>query len=486
MLTSSAARRAVSATAFLLVVAGLASRAEAGGGLIVSPVIVETAVVKSGDVLPPIKVTNDSGEEWEIVVEFLPLGHDLSGAPTTPPESYKFTGHKMLSVKKPRFKLGAGKSANLEVKVTVPKGRTGGAYAAMYVLGIPAKKKDESITSYVRVGVLIELTLPGTAKRQVTPGNVYAAQQGKGTPITLFVGATSKGEVHEKVGGIVVITNEKGAEVAKVNLESANVFPGFTRNIKATWKAPANLSKGKYKLTATLSTPGLGNETAYGTLEVVGVGEAAVHNVLVTKFQTPPIVQKKALSLEAMVQNKGNLAFSPHANVTFIDAKGNAVATVKLVAEKPIKVGDKAGLKGALPAGLPTGVYTAKLEVMNDADFVIANFTSTQQVIEKDVQIAGKIAKLTGPNGKEPFVSVEFTNDGNVEVDAEGIVLVVDSSGNTVGQIPLEKQKVAIGGTATYKRGLPEGLEPGLYELRAVMNFGGATAASKTVQHYVQ
>lgn len=64
--------------------------------------------------------------------------------------------------------------------------------------------------------------------------------------------------------------------------------------------------------------------------------------------------------------------------------------------------------------------------------------------------------------------------------------MVADGAGNIVGQIPLEKQKLAIGGSASYKRGLPEGLESGLYELRAVVNFGGKTPATMTLKHFVQ
>lgn len=485
MLTSSAVRRALGAAAFALAFLGVAAEATAGG-LMVSPVIIDTSVKKNGDTLPPVKVTNDASEEWEITVEFLPLGHDLQGAPNTPPDTYKYSAHKMLQAKKPKFKLGAGQSANVEVKVNIPSGRTGGAYAAMYILGKPVKQRQESITSYVRVGVIIELVLPGTAKRQITPGKIYALQETAGGPMTVFVGASVKGDVHEKIGGIVVVTNDKGAEVAKVNLEAANVFPTMTRNIKGTWKAPANLPKGKYKLTATISANGLGNETAYGALEVVKPGTAASYNLIVTKFQTPPVVQKKPVTVEAMVQNKGNVAFAPIGRVTFYNARNEVVGAGKLVTSSPIAVNGKGVLKGTIEGGLPTGTYTARLEVMNDADYVMANFTSTQQVIEREVKMAAKISKLTGPNDKEKFVTVEFLNEGNVEVDCEGIVMVADGSGNIVGQIPLEKQHVAAGGTVSYKRGLPEGLEPGLYELRAILNYGGAGPATLTVKHYVQ
>lgn len=479
-------RRALGAAIVLAVLIGSSQVALAGGGLMVSPVIIDTAVKKNGDTLPPIKVTNAGDEEYEITVEFLPLGHDLDGTPTTPSDSYKYTGHKMLSAKKPRFTLAPGQSSNIEVKVTIPAGRTGGAYAAMYVLGKPKKKQAESITSYVRVGVIIELALPGAAKRQISPGKIYAYQEQKGAPITMHVGASVRGDVHEKIGGVVVVQNEKGAEVAKINLEPANVFPGFTRNIKGTWKAPASLPKGKYKLIATLSAPGLGNETAYGTLEVVNPGEAAQHRVLVTRFQTPPVVQKKPVVLEAAIQNKGNHAFAPAGRVVFYDVKGEAVGTARLTAASPIAPNQKGTLKGTLDGGLPTGKYTAKLEIVNDAEFVLANFTSTQQVIEREVKLAGKISKLSGPTANEAFVTVEFTNESNVEVDCEGVVTVADSSGNEVGMIPLEKQRVAANAKVSYKRGLPEGLEPGLYELRAVLNYGGSGPANQTVKYYVK
>jgi hypothetical protein len=447
---------------------------------------VDTTIKKSGDSLPPIKVMNDSSEEWSIAIEFLPLGHDSSGSPITAPSSYRYAGHSMLSTKTPKFKLAAGGSKEVEVKVNVPKGRTGGAYAAMYVLGEPAKKDpNATMGANVRVGVLIELRLPGEAKRRISAGKVFALQEAAGGPINLYASATNLGEAHEKVGGVVVISNDKG-EVAKVNLNPANVFPTMMRNIQATWAAPKTLPVGKYKLAATLAVAGLGSETAFGELNVIKPGEAEQNRLAVTKFGTKPVVQKTSLDVEATVLNQGNSPFAPLGRVAYSDANGEQMGTVELTSVDPIPVGKKGVLKGTLKNGLTPGSYSASLEVMNKAGALLASFKANQQVIEKEVVLAAKIGKFQAPSAKEPFVTIEIKNDGNVEIDVEGIVMVADSSGNVVGQIPLEKQHVGLGGSASYKRGLPEGLEPGLYELRAVLNYGGSGPAEMTAKHYVQ
>lgn len=466
-------------------VAGVAP-ASAGGTLLVTPVIIDQPVKKSGEVLAPIKVVNDGDEELDVSIMFNTLGHDRTGTPNTPPESYKHNGMKLLSAKPDKFKLGPGKTVDVVVKVSFPASRTGGAYSTMYILGKPKPKANESITSYIQVGVLIELALPGATKRRISPGKVFALQEKAGAPVTLYAGANNVGDTHEKVGGIVIVTNDKGAEVAKLNLEPANVLPGMSRDIKATWNAPKTLPAGKYKVAATLTGAAIPNETALGTIEVIKAGELARTTLIVNKFQTPPVVQKKEIKLEATVTNQGNAPFSPVGKATFYDGKGNPVIASVLRSAAPIAPGKKGVLSGALPAGLATGRYDVKLEVMNAADFVLANFSQTQQVIAKEVVVTGSIVKLTAPTAQEPFVTVEFVNSGNTEVDVEGVVNITDSSGNTVDMVVLEKKKVTVGGNASYKRGLPAGLASGVYELRAVLNYGGTGPADKAVKYFVQ
>ncbi len=473
-------------TAIALVLLATAKPAIAGGSLLVTPVIIDQPIKKSGELLPPIKVVNEGNEELDVSINFNTLGHDRTGTPNTPPGTYKFNASKMLTAKPDKFKLGAGKSIDVVVKVNIPGGRVGGAYSTMYILGKPKPKPNESITSYIQVGVLIELALPGTTtKQRITPGKVFAMQEKAGMPVTLYAGANNQGDSHLKVGGILVVSNAKGAEVAKVNLEPANVLPLMSRDIKATWKAPATLPAGKYKLAATLNGVGIGNETALGTMEVIKPGEIARTMAIVNKFQTPPVVQKKPIKLEATVTNQGNTPFSPVGKVTFVDAKGTEVVAAILRTAAAIAPGKRAAISGALPNGLPTGTFTAKLEVLNDADFVLANFTQTQQVIAKDVVLAANIAKLTAPTPKEPFITIELANTGNTELDVEGVINITDSSGNVVETVPLEKKHVAVAGNASYKRGLPDGLASGTYQLRVVLGYGGATPADRAVKHFV-
>jgi len=460
--------------------------ASAGGSLLVTPVIIDQPIKKSGDVLPPIKVVNEGNEELDVSIMFNTLGHDRTGTPNTPPGTYKYNASSMLTATPNKFKLGAGKSVDVQVKVNIPGGRTGGAYSTMYVLGKPKPKPSESITSYIQVGVLIELVLPGAAKQRIAPGKVFAMQERPGLPVTLYAGANNQGDAHTKVGGTLVISNAKGAEVAKLSLQSANVLPLMSRDIKVTWKAPPTLAVGKYKLAATLQGAGVGNETALGTMEVIKPGELARTTAIVNKFQTPPVVRNKPIQLAATVANLGNTAFSPVGKVTFVDSKGNDVVAAVLRTATAIAPGQRGTIAGALPSGLPTGRYQVKLEVMNEADFVIANYTQTMQVIEKEVVLTAKIAKLTAPTQKEPFVNIEFANTGNTELDVEGVINVVDSGGNTVDTVPLEKKHVAVAGNTSYKRGVPAGLASGTYELRVVLGYGGTAPADKAVKYFAQ
>lgn len=462
-------------------------RAAEAQSLLVSPVVINAQAQKSGDKLPPVKVTNSGAEEVEVSIRLAPLSHDIHGGPLEAPTNYKYSGKDLFVVKPDKFKLGPGQSRNVVVQVNVPKNRTGGAYAIMYVIGDSAKKKKLSVGASAGVGVLVEVALPGPVKRGTKASKVYATQDKPNGPIDLFVIVRNNGNVHEKLVGSFTVSDPKSKkELAKVPIMPGNVFPEATRHMRGTWKNPPKLAPGKYAITAQVGPQGSAGETVVGQLEIVKPGVAASPKAVVTKFATPPTVQKRPLALEAAILNQGNVPLTAVGKLTFTDEAGKEIAVVALTGKEAIAPGAKGTLTGTLPNGLPPGRFIATLDVSTAIGAPLARFTSIQQVIEKEVILAAKIAKFTAPSAKEPFFTVEFLNEGNAEVDAEGVVLVRDSSGNVVGQVVLEKQRVKPGATASYKRALPKDLEPGLYELVANVTYGGKSPASAQAKHFVQ
>lgn len=224
---------------------------------------------------------------------------------------------------------------------------------------------------------------------------------------------------------------------------------------------------------------------ADGDLVVVKPGTLASQKALITKLPAPPVVKKKPLAFEATIKNQGNVAFKPAGRLRFLAENGSPIASVPAVVAAAIPAGGQGAMKAAFPGGLPEGKYSLVLEVLGDYDVILATRSAVLQVLARDPNVSARIGKFNPPAAGGKGFQLELVNDGNAEVDAEGIVEVADSSGNIVGQVVIEKRSVKPGKATTYDHGLPS-LEPGLYELRATVQYGGKAPATKTIKHYAK
>ena len=456
----------------------------AASGLQGSPASIDQTLKKSGDTLPPVTVTNPTDEAMDVVISFGAVAHDAFGSPVLDANDYKYGAPKLFSVKEGKFTLAAGASKQVVVTVNVPKGQTGGAYAAMYVLGSSSKKQASTIEVKVRMAVILEITLPGEVKHAIGPVGVFGMQDSAGGPITLYAQVQNNGTVHDVVGGSIVVADAKGAQVAKVALDPAAVFPGLVRGLRGTWNAPATLAAGKYKLTAAIAVPGGTSMSVSGELVVMAPGDAAREKVSITKFALPPAVQKKALAFEAAITNQGNIPLTPTGRVIISDDKGKEITRVAMSSAAAIAASAKGTVTGSLPAGLPIGKYGVRLEVVGSHDLVLGVNSTALQILDKDPNVTAKITKFVAPSDKVPYVTLELSNTGNADLDAEGIILIADSSGNIVNQVVLEKRTVAAGKATSYQLAVPK-LDSGLYELRATAKFGGPAPATATTKYFV-
>jgi hypothetical protein len=467
----------------------MASNAQAEG-ITVTPMVIDKTLTKPTDPLPPVKVTNGTNKVYDVSISFRPLGHDHRGVPLELSDSFKFSGHKMLSANKTKFRLKPGESTSVNLTLKIPGGRTGGAYAVMYVLAEPAESAADAKQTFkanIRMAVAIALGLPGTAKRSYTLGkpNIQAEPNGD---VIVMVPATNGGDGHVRVGGTAKVKDPKGKELAALTFEEGNVYPTMTRYIKAVWRGGAKkVSKGTHAVSISTTAQGLPPQTASASIQGLGPGSVAQQKANVVKFPTAPSVKNRPITLEATVANQGNVGFAPVGQVKFIRVgELEPVATATLSGSGSLAPNQKTALKGALAKGLGVGTYKAVLNVQNDAGFPIATYSSTLQVIEKEIKLAGTISKFKAPSAKEPYLTLEFQNGSNVDVDADGVVLVNDAGGNVVGQVILERRRVSAGKSTLYNDKLPEGLDSGAYELRATINYGGPSKATSSLKHYIQ
>lgn len=465
-----------------VVVLGGAPR-EAHAQITVSPMNID--VKTAGKALPKIKVTNGSGEKYAFEVTVVPAAHDPNGVAVEMPKSYKHSADAMLTPVNKTFTLGAGQSLDVEIKAKIPKGGTGSAHALVWILGMPESAKTaQTFASYLRMGVSVSLVL-SESPMSFKLGKIDSAQDAAGN-LTFRLPVQNTGARHFQAGGTISVQDAKGKEIKKLVLSPAPVYPEMVRYVKADWKDGAKtLAKGDYKLVAGIQVEGVANQTSYGTFTMLAKSSLSQEKATVLKLPLSATVKNKAIALEATITNQGNVYFKGTGRVTFYKAgTQDMVAQATLKPSAAIAPAAKGTVTGSLDKGLPSGSYTTRLELLNSNDFVIAVWSGSQEVAEKEIKLAGSIKKFTGPTAKEPVFSAEFQNDSNVPVEAEGAVLVMDASGNMVGTIALPKQKVEPGKSYLYQDKLPQ-LDPGLYELRASINFAGQKATANA-KHFVE
>lgn len=465
--------------------AALAVPRDAHAQITVSPMNVE--VDKPAKALPKIKVTNGSKEGYSFEITVVPAAHDERGVAMEMTAAYKYSAAKLLTPTKKTFSLAAGQSTEVEIKLAAPKGKTGSVHALVWILGIPdSAKTAKTFASYLRMGVSVSVTL-GEATKSFKTGKIDAAQDSAGT-ITFLVPVQNTSTQHFRAGGSLVVQDAAGKEIKKLVLEPAPVYPEMIRHVKAVWKSKdgaKTLAKGEYKLVAATEVEGVATQKSFGAFSMLAKGGLAQEKGSIVKMPLPATTKNKAIALEATINNQGNVAFKGTGRVTFYKSGTlDVVAQATLKPSAAIAAGAKGTLTGTLDKGLPTGSYTTRLDLLNANEFVIAQWSGRQEVADKEIKVAGSIKKFTAPSAKEPVVTVEFQNDSNIQVESEGAVLIVDSGGNIVGTVALPKQVVAPGKSFLYQDKLPQ-LDPGLYELRAAVNFAGQKAAA-TTKHYVE
>lgn len=200
-----------------------------------------------------------------------PALHLADNAPQTPWSLKPF-------IKLPQgTKVGAGKSVNIPITISIPAGQGAGSYysAVQYVAVNPETKEKLNIAA--STASLVFVTVPGEAKeqlnlRQFGAWESNANRDGNGVFSGLFFGAAPKelayrlengGNVAEQPSGSMLIKNMFGhtvKEVQDANPKKQLVLIGQTRRIQVCMKTSVLESKdpnGQQTQQSTCDEPGL-------------------------------------------------------------------------------------------------------------------------------------------------------------------------------------------------------------------------------------
>ncbi len=167
--------------------------------------------------------------------------------------------------------LEAGEKKTVIAKLSVPRGKVGGRYAAIIFQAIGSQKKSSGeIIVGARLGTLILESIPHTLKKRGKIVKIETkmapeenSQQGAKTPVTIVASFKNTGNVHVKASGNVVIwdSNKKIVDRIPLIAGTGTVLPDGTREFKGTWSNKKKMVEGEYTAQARITFPG-GREQA--------------------------------------------------------------------------------------------------------------------------------------------------------------------------------------------------------------------------------
>ncbi|MCX6732414.1 MAG: hypothetical protein NTV98_02645 [Candidatus Roizmanbacteria bacterium] len=159
------------------------------------------------------------------------------------------------------FSLAPGEEQIVTAKIKVPTNKVAGGYYGSFVFAVKAPQAQGGGVATVgqEIASLFLLKIAGPVNEQLSLDSITAPAFSEFGPIPLNLKFTNNGNVHTKVYGLVNVSDMFGQKVSDIVVNQTNVFPGASRQIKAT--LDKQLLFGKYTTTAIMYYGTTKNET---------------------------------------------------------------------------------------------------------------------------------------------------------------------------------------------------------------------------------
>ncbi len=451
----------------------------------VSPLVVRENIPAQGWTFS-LKVSNGSTSPTKFVITPAGLKIDPMGAISTK-ESNKDL-EKAGNIFKPdptEFTLSPGEQKNVNIKVTPPPNAQGGIYGTILITEMPPQTEGANVVNVGRIAVGILLTLPGSSTKSGEVTSINISQKNPGEPIEIKGMFKDTGNIHFEVTGRAIIEDQAGKQLAQLSLGKHLVIPpGGDRRFSGSWK-PEGLTSGDYTIEVEMQIEdGLMIESSK-IFHVVSTDKILQLDGEISDFSVNKTAKNKPINFGVIFYNKSNVELLPEGEINIKNSNGDMITTIPIEAKEKITPKSSGELRAALEEGLPQGEYTAEAVVnyglsqyneMRTAKALI-KFT----VLEKIPVIAGEISKFTVDSvksGEAVVPQLFFKNTGNTEFSVEGLIELKNSAGKTVGQIPVNKIKLAEKEEKRLGRNWSGILPVGLYKAVLTLIYGGGKMVS--------
>ena len=458
-------------------------------GIKVSPSMIIRDVTEE-DYTFSTTITNTSDCSINVSIYFTGMTHNtIGGVDGKEGKEYLQQVTKIFKVEPEEFILAPKEEQEVNIVVNISQGQkiepSGGAYAVLMFESRAVESQKGSITNIARIGVPILISLPGSKEKSGEIIGFDITQDKTNNEIKFYLRFKNTGNIHfSPQGGKVVIKDEIGLKKDEVLISPHMCIPNCERYMDASWK-PEELPIGRYSVKGVLEIEeGKVIESEEITFSIVEPYKLAQPKGGISNFAEIKVVQKKPVNFSFLFTNAGNVKLNPKINLEIKDLEDNLIATIPIIS-KEVNVGSSEEFKNIWEKGLPVGNYQA---IVN-AEYSKPEFGGTKKavatakitVIEKELVLKGEISKFTVDSiksGEAVVPQLYFKNTGNTDFSVEGLIELKNSAGKTVGQIPVNKIKLAEKEEKRLGQNWSGTLPVGLYKAVVTLIYGGGKMAT--------
>lgn len=172
-----------------------------------------------------------------------------------------------ITINPREFDIAPGGTQELRLGIKVPRDAAGGYRSVVFVESAPSRISGTFGAAVVgRVGVVVYITVAGTAVRSGNITDLSAEFDGEKGILSGNIGFENTGNVHLRLAGSVEIRDTAGMTVAKVDIPGTVSLPGTYREVPFEWHG--KLGAGHYIVLAILDYGGEAQVAGQTMLEV--------------------------------------------------------------------------------------------------------------------------------------------------------------------------------------------------------------------------
>ena len=448
-------------------------------GFGVSPASFISDLPEAGSFSTTVKNIGDS----DIHISIIPAGLKLSsegGVRAQDSQKDLELASKIFHPEPASFVLAPQESREITINVTPAEDAKGGIYGTILVVSEPPKLEGSGVINVARIAIPILFALPGPSNKIGKVTEIDVAQEEIGAPIEVKVMFEDTGNVHFCVTGEAFIENQEGIEIAHLSLGTHTVIPpGGDRLFSGNWQ-PEGLAVGDYTMRVEMQIEDGPIIKSSKIFHVISPDKVLQLGGEISDFSVPKVAKNKPITFGVAFFNKSNVELLPEGEINIKNSKGDIITTIPIEAEEKIIPKSSGELRAVLEKGLPQGEYIAEaiinygLPQYNEMRTAKAQVKFT--VLEKIPIIAGEISKFivdSIKSGEAVVPQLFFKNTGNTEFSVEGLIELKNSAGKTVGQIPVNKIKLAEKEEKRLGMNWSGTLLVGLYKAVVTLIYGG-------------